>query len=71
MFRKWLNHVHRLQSHSTLSFHVRYRVGICNVSVVFLENEIMYGVSFEMSDEAMSKDFLLPIGKAKIEREGE
>ncbi|KAL4226859.1 hypothetical protein ACF0H5_014838 [Mactra antiquata] len=38
--------------------------------VVFLENEIMYGVGFEMSDEAMDKDFLLPIGKAKIEREG-
>ena len=35
-----------------------------------LENEIMYGHSFEMSDEAMSKDFLIPIGKAKIEREG-
>ena len=41
------------------------------VSVVFLENEIMYGQSFEMSEEAMSKDFLLPIGKAKIERPGE
>ena len=31
----------------------------------------MYGVSFEMSDEALSKDFLIPIGKAKIERPGE
>ena len=30
----------------------------------------MYGVSFEMSDEAMKDDFVLPIGKAKIEREG-
>ena len=39
-------------------------------SVVFLENEIMYGVSFDMSDEAMSEDFLIPIGKAKIERPG-
>ncbi|XP_078000871.1 pyruvate dehydrogenase E1 component subunit beta, mitochondrial-like [Glandiceps talaboti] len=38
--------------------------------VVCLENELLYGVSFEMSDEAMSKDFLIPIGKAKIEREG-
>ena len=38
--------------------------------VVCLENEIMYGHGFEMSDEAMSKDFLIPIGKAKIEREG-
>ena len=31
----------------------------------------MYGVSMEMSDEALSKDFLIPIGKAKIERPGE
>jgi len=39
--------------------------------VVVLENEVMYGVQFEMSEEAMSPDFLLPIGKAKIERAGE
>ncbi len=38
--------------------------------VVFLENELLYGTSFPMSAEAMSKDFVLPIGKAKIEREG-
>lgn len=38
--------------------------------VVFLENEIMYGISFPMSEEAMSSDFVLPIGKAKIERVG-
>lgn len=38
--------------------------------VVVLENEIMYGYQFSMSDEAMSKDFLVPIGKAKIERPG-
>ncbi|KAG6857236.1 hypothetical protein H0H87_007655 [Tephrocybe sp. NHM501043] len=38
--------------------------------VVFLENEMMYGVSFPMSSEAMSDNFLLPIGKAKVEREG-
>ena len=40
------------------------------LAVVCLENEIMYGHGFEMSDEAMSKDFLIPIGKAKIEVEG-
>ncbi|XP_015907721.1 pyruvate dehydrogenase E1 component subunit beta, mitochondrial [Parasteatoda tepidariorum] len=39
--------------------------------VVFLENELLYGVSFEMSDEAMSKDFVLPIGKAKVEKSGQ
>jgi pyruvate dehydrogenase E1 component beta subunit len=38
--------------------------------VVFLENEMMYGVEFDLSKEVMSKDFVLPIGKAKIEREG-
>ena len=39
--------------------------------MVVLENEVMYGVQFEMSEEAMSPDFLIPIGKAKIERQGE
>ncbi|TFY74913.1 hypothetical protein EWM64_g9098 [Hericium alpestre] len=38
--------------------------------VVFLENEMLYGVSFPMSNEAMSDNFLLPFGKAKIERAG-
>jgi pyruvate dehydrogenase E1 component beta subunit len=38
--------------------------------VVVLENEIMYGQSFPLSAEAQSKDFLIPIGKAKIERSG-
>ena len=38
--------------------------------VVFLENEIMYGESFEVDEKIMDKDFLLPIGKAKIMREG-
>mmetsp|Transcript_14865 Transcript_14865/g.29695 ORF Transcript_14865/g.29695 Transcript_14865/m.29695 type:complete len:362 (-) Transcript_14865:59-1144(-) len=38
--------------------------------VVVLENELLYGTEFPMSDEAQSKDFVLPIGKAKIEREG-
>ena len=39
--------------------------------VVYLENELLYGVSFPMSDEAQQEDFVIPIGKAKIEREGE
>ncbi|XP_076027512.1 pyruvate dehydrogenase E1 component subunit beta, mitochondrial [Genypterus blacodes] len=38
--------------------------------VVFLENELMYGVPFEMSEESQSKDFVIPIGKAKVERAG-
>ena len=39
--------------------------------VVFLENEMMYGVPFELSNEMLSKDFVLPIGKAKIEKLGD
>ena len=31
----------------------------------------MYGITMELSDEALSEDFLIPIGKAKIEREGD
>jgi len=38
--------------------------------VVVLEHELMYGVSFPMSDEAQSKDFIIPIGQARVEREG-
>jgi len=38
--------------------------------VVFLENEILYGTSFEISEEAKGKDFVLPIGECKVERAG-
>ena len=38
--------------------------------VILLENEIMYNQSFPLSEEAMSPDFIIPIGKAKIEKEG-
>jgi pyruvate dehydrogenase E1 component beta subunit len=38
--------------------------------VVCLENEIMYGTAFDVADEVLSKDFVVPIGKAKIERVG-
>ncbi|KAI3833021.1 hypothetical protein MKX03_000805, partial [Papaver bracteatum] len=38
--------------------------------VVFLENEMLYGESFPISEEALDSNFTLPIGKAKIEREG-
>lgn len=39
--------------------------------VVFLENEILYGVPFEVSPEVLEKDFLLPFGKAKVELTGD
>jgi len=38
--------------------------------VVYLENEILYGVKFPISEAVTKDDFVLPIGKAKVEREG-
>jgi pyruvate dehydrogenase E1 component beta subunit len=35
--------------------------------IIFLENEIMYGQSFQVPDDP---DFTVPIGKAKVERAG-
>mmetsp|Transcript_19284 Transcript_19284/g.77189 ORF Transcript_19284/g.77189 Transcript_19284/m.77189 type:complete len:260 (+) Transcript_19284:683-1462(+) len=41
-----------------------------NNPVIFLENEIMYGKTFEVDDAVLDPEFTLPIGKAKIMREG-
>lgn len=38
--------------------------------VVFLENEMMYNVEFDMSAQELDPEFVLPIGKAKVERVG-
>jgi len=38
--------------------------------IVFLESELLYNQKFKLSAEAQSINYLLPIGKAKIEREG-
>ncbi len=35
--------------------------------MIFLENEILYGQQFDVPEDP---DFVLPIGKAKIERPG-
>eukprot|EP00116_Pleurobrachia_bachei_P016528 sb/3476790/ len=43
---------------------------ISPLTAVVLENEIMYGTTFDVSDEVMDPNFSIPIGKAKIEREG-
>ena len=43
---------------------------LCCFVVVMLENEIQYGVSYEMSDDALSEDFCIPLGKGKIEHPG-
>lgn len=41
-----------------------------NDPVVFLENEMMYGVEFDVTPEELDPDFVLPIGKANVERVG-
>ncbi|OLY81283.1 Pyruvate dehydrogenase E1 component subunit beta-1, mitochondrial [Smittium mucronatum] len=41
-----------------------------NNPVVFLENELMYGTEFPVTPEMKDPDFVLPIGKAKVAREG-
>lgn len=38
--------------------------------VVVLEDELLYGVAFPMSDDAMGENFTIPFGQAKIERAG-
>ncbi len=37
---------------------------------MFLENELMYGVSFDIPAEVNSEEFLLPLNKAKVMRQG-
>jgi len=40
------------------------------IQLFFLENEIMYGEKFEVEEAVLGSDFLIPIGKANIERKG-
>jgi pyruvate dehydrogenase E1 component beta subunit len=35
--------------------------------VVFLENELLYGTTFDVDDKVLDQDFVLPIGKAKVQ----
>lgn len=37
---------------------------------ILLESELLYGVSFPVSPEMLDENFVIPIGKAKIERKG-
>ena len=55
----------------------RFYVSLCPQSairddnpVVVLEHELMYGVTFKMSEAAQKDDFYVPFGKAKLEKEG-
>jgi len=38
--------------------------------VVFLENELLYGLSFDVTEDVKGENFTVPIGECKIEREG-
>jgi len=38
--------------------------------IMFLENEIMYNKKFEVDEKVQDKDFVVPIGKAKVMRTG-
>lgn len=38
--------------------------------VVVLENEMMYSEIFDLSEKVLDKDFVIPIGKLKVAREG-
>ena len=38
--------------------------------VVFLESEVMYNEQFEADEKIMDKDFLAPIGKLRVMKEG-
>jgi len=38
--------------------------------VVFLESELMYGHVMDVSPEVLDKDYVAPIGKAKVQRKG-
>jgi len=41
-----------------------------NDPVVFLECEMMYATEFDVPDHVKDPNFVLPIGKAKVERAG-
>ncbi|XP_011704665.1 PREDICTED: pyruvate dehydrogenase E1 component subunit beta, mitochondrial-like [Wasmannia auropunctata] len=38
--------------------------------VIMLESELLYNIEFPVSDQAMDKDYQIPIGKAKVEKAG-
>ncbi|KAK5577833.1 hypothetical protein RB653_002781 [Dictyostelium firmibasis] len=38
--------------------------------VVYLESELLYNYKFNLTDQEQDKEYLVPIGKAKVEREG-
>ena len=50
-----------------------YPVSMCAyllLQVCFMENELLYGQEFELDDAALSEDFVLPLDKAHVMKEG-
>lgn len=45
-------------------------IDLFKIAVVVLEDELLYGHTFPVSPEVLSPDFVIPIGKAKIEIPG-
>ncbi|ORE95952.1 pyruvate dehydrogenase subunit beta [Stappia sp. 22II-S9-Z10] len=70
-FASWYAHVpgHRvIQPYSAMDAKGLLKAAIRDPNpVIFLENEILYGQTFEVPAEM---DFVLPIGKAKVEKTG-
>ncbi|MGF1551574.1 MAG: pyruvate dehydrogenase complex E1 component subunit beta [Paracoccaceae bacterium] len=70
-FAAWYSHIPGLkvvQPYSAADFKGLFKSAVRDDNpVMFLENEILYGKSFELPD---SEDFTIPLGKAKIERQG-
>ena len=71
-YASWYSHVPGLiviAPHTAAAAKGLLKAAIRNPNpVIFLENEILYGLSFEVP---VLDDFVLPIGKAKIERSGD
>jgi pyruvate dehydrogenase E1 component beta subunit len=70
-YAAWYTHVpgHRvIQPYSAMDFKGLLKAAVRDPNpVVFLENEILYGQTFEVP---ANSDFVLPIGKAKVEKQG-
>jgi hypothetical protein len=49
---------------------LRHWLHLCNTRATPQENELLYGTAFPVSAEVLGKDFVLPIGKAKVQRAG-
>ena len=62
---------HRTLQHHALADRVHTQAAIRDPDpVCILENELLYGQTFPIDSKVLDKDFTLPIGKARVQREG-